>query len=147
MSTFNPETFLNAEISDANATAYTPCPEGEFNAAIKAIKPRVLTDGRAVLDITWNVDDETARQETCMAEPTCRQTIWLDTTESGGLDFGKGKNVGLGRLREAVGQNQAGKPWAPGMLLGQVAKIKVAHSIDKRDNVTINADVKAVLPL
>lgn len=147
MSTFNPDTFLNTETDAANATAYTPVPEGEFTASIKAIKPRVLTDGRAVLDVTWTVDDEAARQETGMAEPSVRQTVWLDTTESGGLDFGKGKNVGLGRLRDAVGQNAAGKPWAPGMLVGQVAKVKVSHSIDKRDGVTINADVKAVLPL
>lgn len=147
MSAFNPDTFLNTEATEANATAYTPVPEGEFNASIKTIKPRVLTDGRAVLDISWVVDDEQARTETGMAEPSVRQTIWLDTTESGGLDFGKGKNVGLGRLRDAVGQNQAGKPWAPGMLVGQVAKVKVSHSIDKRDGVTIQADVKAVLPL
>lgn len=147
MSAFNPDVFLNTEATEANATAYTPVPEGEFNASIKTIKPRVLTDGRAVLDISWVVDDEQARTETGMAEPSVRQTIWLDTTESGGLDFGKGKNVGLGRLRDAVGQNQAGKPWAPGMLVGQVAKVKVSHSIDKRDGVTIQADVKAVLPL
>jgi|JI10StandDraft_1071094.scaffolds.fasta_scaffold76519_5 hypothetical protein len=147
MSAFNPDTFLNTETDSANSSTYTPVPEGEFNAAIKAIKPRVLTDGRAILDVTWTVDDEIARNETGMAEPSVRQTLWLDTTESGGLDFGKGKNVGLGRLREAVGQNQAGKPWAPGMLVGQVAKVKVGHSIDKRDGVTINADVKAVLPL
>ena len=147
MSTFNPDTFLNTETAEANATAYTPVPEGEFPASIKAIKPRVLTDGRAVLDVTWIVDDETARQETGMAEPSVRQTLWLDTTESGGLDFGKGKNVGLGRLREALGQNAPGKPWAPGMLVGGVAKVKVSHSIDKRDNVSINADVRAVLPL
>lgn len=147
MSAFNPDLFLNTETDSASATTYTPVPEGEFNASIKTIKPRVLTDGRAVLDITWTVDDETARQETGMAEPSVRQTLWLDTTESGGLDFGKGKNVGLGRLREALGQNQAGKPWAPGMLVGQVATVKVSHSIDKRDGVTINAEVKAVLPL
>jgi hypothetical protein len=147
MSAFNPDTFLNTETDSANSSTYTPVPEGEFNASIKAIKPRVLTDGRAVLDVTWTVDDEIARNETGMADPMVRQTLWLDTTESGGLDFGKGKNVGLGRLREAVGQNQAGKPWAPGMLVGQVAKVKVGHSIDKRDGVTINADVKAVLPL
>ena len=147
MSSFNPDTFLNTETSEANATAYTPVPEGEFQASIKSIKPRVLTDGRAVLDVTWIVDDEVARQETGMAEPSVRQTLWLDTTESGGLDFGKGKNVGLGRLREVLGQNAPGKPWAPGMLVGGVAKVKVSHSIDKRDGVTINADVKAVLPL
>ena len=147
MSAFNPDVFLNTETDSANSSTYTPVPEGEFTASIKAIKPRVLTDGRAVLDVTWTVDDEVARNETGMAEPSVRQTLWLDTTESGGLDFGKGKNVGLGRLREAVGQNQAGKPWAPGMLVGQVAKVKVGHSIDKRDGVTINADVKAVLPM
>lgn len=147
MSTFNPDTFLNTETSDSNATAYTPVPEGEFTASIKALKPRVLTDGRAVLDITWIVDDEAVRQETGMAEPAVRQTLWLDITEFGGLDFGKGKNVGLGRLREAVGQNVSGKPWQPGMLVGQVATIKVGHSIDKRDNVTVQADVKAVAPL
>jgi hypothetical protein len=147
MSSFNPDSFLSTETSDSNATTYTPCPEGEFTASIKGIKPRVLTDGRAVLDVTWTVDDETARQETGMAEPSVRQTLWLDITESGGLDFGKGKNVGLGRLRDAVNQNQSGKPWSPAMLVGQVAKVKVAHSIDKRDGVTINAEVKAVLPL
>ena len=147
MSTFNPDTFLNTETAEANATAYTPVPEGEFQASIKAIKPRVLTDGRAVLDVTWIVDDETARQETGMAEPSVRQTLWLDTTESGGLDFGKGKNVGLGRLREALDQNQSGKPWAPGMLVGGVAKIKVTHSIDKRDNETIQANVTSTVKL
>jgi hypothetical protein len=147
MSQFNPDTFLSTETQSANATTYVPVPEGEHQAMIKTIKPRVLTDGRAVLDVTWAVDSDEARAETGMAEPTVRQTLWLDTTEQGGLDFGKGKNVQLGRLRDALGQNQSGKPWAPGMLVGGVAKIKVAHSIDKRDGETINADVKAVAPL
>ena len=105
MSAFNPDTFLNTETDSANSSTYTPVPEGEFNAAIKAIKPRVLTDGRAVLDVTWIVDDEAARNETGMAEPMVRQTLWLDTTESGGLDFGKGKTEGHGRPREPVCQD------------------------------------------
>lgn len=147
MSAFNPDTFLNSETSEANATTYVPVPEGEFNASIKDVKPRVLSDGRAVLDLSWIVDDEQARVETGMAEPLVRQTLWLDITEQGGLDFGKGKNVGLGRVREALGQNQSGKPWAPGMLIGGVAKVKVAHSIDKRDNVTIQANVSSVVAL
>lgn len=147
MSAFNPDTFLNSETNEANATTYVPVPEGEFNASIKDVKPRVLSDGRAVLDLSWIVDDEQARVETGMAEPLVRQTLWLDITEQGGLDFGKGKNVGLGRVREALGQNQSGKPWAPGMLIGGVAKIKVTHSIDKRDNVTVQANVSSVVAL
>lgn len=147
MSAFDPNTFMNTEVTESNATTYTPVPEGEFTASIKSVTPRVLTDGRAVFDLQWIVDDEQARNETGMAEPMVRQTLWLDITESGGLDFGKGKNVGLGRVREALDQNQSGKPWAPGMMVGGVAKIKVTHSIDKRDNVTVQANVSSVVKL
>jgi len=143
MSAFNPDTFLNTETSEANATVYVPVPEGEWPGVIKEIKPRVLDDGRPILDVNYIIDDEGVRQETGMAEPKVRQSIWLDVTEAGGLDFGKGKNVALGRLREALGQNQSGKPWAPGMLVGGVAKVKITHSIDKRDGQTVQANVVA----
>lgn len=146
MSAFNPDTFLNTQTNEANDTVTIPVPEGEHPAAVKSIKPRVLTDGRAVLDIYWTVNSDEAREATGQAEPMVRQSVWLDITEQGGLDFGKGKNVQLGKVRDAVGQNQSGKPWAPGMLVGAAAMVKVAHSIDKRDGETIQADVKAVLP-
>lgn len=146
MSAFNPATFLNTESTQANDTVAIPVPEGEHPAAIKTIKPRVLDDGRAVLDVFWTVNSDEARDATGQAEPFVRQSVWLDITESGGLDFGKGKNVTLGKLRDAVGQNQSGRPWAPGMLIGSAAIVKVGHSIDKRDGETIQADVKAVLP-
>jgi len=129
MSSFNPDTFLNTETDSASATNYTPVPEGEFNASIKAIKPRVLTDGRAVLDVTWTVDDEVARQETGMAEPSVRQTIWLDTTESGGLDFGKGMNVRLGRAREACNLNRPGQPFGFDMFVGHQVKAAISHEV------------------
>ena len=147
MSAFDPNSFLNTEVTESNATVYTPIPEGEFPAVIKKINPRVLTDGRAVLDVTWTVKDDAVSEEVGMAEPMARQTLWLDLTESGMLDFGKGKNVQLGRLRDALGQNVSGKPWQPGMLVGGAGKIKIKHSIDRRDGVTIQADVAAVAPL
>lgn len=147
MSAFNPEAFLNASFNDANSTQYEQVPEGEFQAVIDTVTPRVTNTGKALLNIKWKVDDEGVRTQTGMAEPSVFQTVWLDVTESGGLDFGRGKNVQLGKLRDALGQNQAGKPWAPGMLQGQVARIKVKHSIDKRDNVTINAEVNGVTKL
>ena len=144
MSSFNPDLFLNTEIDESNSTTYVPVPEGEFPGSIKELKPRVLTDGRAVLDVTWIIESEEAREATGMAEPRCRQTIWLDLDSNGMLDFGKGKNVALGRLREAVGQNQSGKIWQPGMLVGQMATVKVTHSIDKRDQ-SIQANVTSVV--
>jgi hypothetical protein len=147
MSTFDLNNFLNTEITEANSTTYVPVPEyDEVPASIKAIVPRTAGD-KPILDVQWSIDDDEAREVTGMAEPMARQTIWLDVTESGGLDFRKGRNVQLGKLREALGQNVSGKPWQPGMLVGGVGKVKVKHSIDKRDGETINANVVSVLPL
>ena len=147
MSTFNPEAFMNATFNDSNSTQYEQVPEGEFQAVIDTVTPRTTGTGKALLSVRWKVDDEGVRNQTGMAEPSVFQTVWLDVTEQGGLDFGKGKNVQLGKLRDALNQNAAGKPWAPGMLVGGIAKIRVKHSIDKRDNVTLNAEVSAVTKL
>lgn len=125
-SVFNPDTFLNTTTTDANETSYTPIPEGEWKAQIKKIEPRGAKEA-ALLDVFWGVDEPEVVEQTGMASPIVRQSVFLDITETGGLDKGKGKNVQLGKLREAVGQNQNGKPWQPGMLIGQVAKIKVVH--------------------
>lgn len=147
MSAFNPESFMNSTVNDANSTQYEQVPEGEFQASIDTVTPRTTTTGKALLNVKWKVDDEGVRTQTGMAEPGVFQTVWLDVTESGGLDFAKGKNVQLGKLRDALGQNAPGKPWSPGMLVGGVAKIRVKHSIDKRDNVTLNAEVSGVTKL
>lgn len=149
MSLFNPDTFLNSTFTDANDTQYIPVPEGEWQATVDKVEAKVVgqENPRPVLNVIWKVTDPAVQQVTGRAENSVRQTIWLDVTESGGLDFGKGKNVGLGKLRDALGQNTPGKPWAPGMLVGGVACVKVKHSIDKRDGVTINAEVSGVTKL
>lgn len=147
-SMFNPEAFMNSTISDANSSQYNVTPEGEFKGVISKIEVKTVgADNKPVINVTWKIDDEGVRNETGLSEPIARQTIWLDVTEQGGLDMGKGKNVGLGKLREALGQNQPGKPWMPGMLEGGVALVKIKHSIDKRDNVTIQANVNGVTKL
>jgi len=63
-------------------------------------------------------------------EPKVRQSLMLDVRADGALEFGKGKNVGLGRVREALGQNSTGRPWSFPMLGGQLAKVKVKHRLD-----------------
>lgn len=149
MSAFNPDSFMNASVTDANDTQYVPVPEGEFQATVDKVEAKVVGQDtpRPIINVTWKTSDPAVQNVTGRAENSVRQTIWLDVTESGGLDFGKGKNIGLGKLREALGQNKPGQSWAPGMLVGGVAKIKVKHSIDKRDGVTVNAEVSAVTKL
>ncbi len=144
MSSFNPDTFLNTEFTESFDTTKIPCPEGEFQAMLKDFKVRVTTTGQVVMDVFWIVMDEEAQEATGQAEPMVRQSIWLDVLDSGALDGGKGKNVDLGKLRDALGQNQKGQLWTPGQLKGGVAMVKVIQSIDKRDNETVQADVRSV---
>jgi len=147
MSQFNPDLFMQTSSTESLSTKLIPVPEGEFPGVIKSVTPRTLPSGSAVVDVVWGIDSPEVASVTGIANPTVRQSLWLDLTESGGLDFSKGKNVQLGRLREAVGQNKAGKAWAPSMLMGAAAKIKVTQSPDKNDPDTIYANVSAVSAL
>jgi hypothetical protein len=147
-STFDPSLFLQTSVTEANATRLVPVPEGEFQGVIKEINPRsVGNEGRVVMDVTWAVEGAEIKQLLGMDTATVRQSIWLDFTDTGGLDFGAGKNVGLGRLREALKQNTAGKPWSPSNLVGATGLVKVVHSVDKNDSTIIYANVGAVTAL
>ncbi len=127
---FDELTFLNTTTEGENSTEYTPVPEKEYQAVILKIGTRNGSGDKgdwAVLDVTWQIDDAIAAEITGIDSPTVRQTIFLNLSESGGLDMGRGKNIQLGRLREAVGQNSGA--WTPTMLEGNVATIKVEHRI------------------
>lgn len=126
---FDADSFMSQTTEGEMSTEFTPVPEGERNAVIDSINPRETSSDKGdfvILDITWKLDDAEAAEVTGIENPSVRQSIFLDMTESGGLDMGKGKNIQLGRLREAVGQNKPG-PWAPSMLIGSVAKIRIEH--------------------
>jgi hypothetical protein len=134
MSTFSPDTFLDATFTDSNSTARVPIPEDDYPAVVKDVKvsPWTSRDGTKSgqrLDVVWAIDSDSARQATGMNEPQCRQGIMLDLTEAGGLDFAKGRNIQLGRLREATGLNVPGRPFSFRMLIGQAAKVHVSHRV------------------
>ena len=145
---FDPNTFLDMTMTDANSTVSTPVPEGEYIGIISG-DPEVRTwQGRKdptksglALDITWDVDDAAVKALLQRDRITVKQGIMLDLNEGGGLDTGKGRNVSLGRLRDAVGLNQSGQPFNFRMLAGKVAKIAIKHRIDGD---AIYAEVKGV---
>jgi len=140
---FDPSVFESQQFDQPNDTVYVAIPEGEYVAMIKSKKFR-NEKGYIILDITWLVDNEQVKEVTGMKEPTVRQSLFLDVTSSGGLDFAKGKNVKLGRLREATKLNTPGQAFSFGMLEGRPAKISIKHRVDGRDTF---ADVKEVAPL
>jgi hypothetical protein len=67
--------------------------------------------------------------------------IMLDLNESGGIDTGKGRNVPLGRFREALDLNKPGQPFAFRMIAGRPVKVSIKHRIEGDQ---IYSDVAAV---
>ena len=128
------ETFLNATTTEATSTEYAAIPENEYNAVVHKIDLRTPKDS-VILEIHWALDAPGVED----AEgKVARMSIFLDTTADGQLAVGKGKNVKLGRVRTALGQNEAGTPWAPSMMMGAVARIKVTNSAGKDGQIYSN---------
>lgn len=149
MSNFDPQTFLDSNFEGSNSTSRTPCPEGEYPAVIKDVEvnawtSRDQTKSGLRLDVRYSIDDESVKAAVGLPEPTVRQGLMLDLTPSGGLDMGKGRNIGLGRLREATRLNDPAKPFNFRMLVGQMVKVKVTHRVADE---AIYDEVKAVAPL
>lgn len=136
---FDADTFKSSTVTGENDTVFTPIPEGEYQALAGKVDVRQAKSS-IILDITWEIDDAAVEAVTGRDKNSARQSIFLDITESGGLDMSKGKNVQLGKLREALGQNGPGA-WSPSMIEGNVARVKIAHRLYESQ---IFSDVKGV---
>ena len=140
----DPESFVNHE-TGAMQTTFVAVPPGEYVAMIPeggVNKPRkIMIDGevRYVIDINWEVSQadpayEKVKAATGMTNPSVRQGLFLDlkTDAEGnitGFEEGPGKNVQLGRLREALNQNDVKKKWSFKHLEGATARITVEHNL------------------
>lgn len=144
---FSPEQFLEAQVTEANDTKLIPIPVGEYTAIAGDVKIATWAkkDDPSVsglkLQVVWELDSPELKEMLGRDKVTVRQDIMLDMTESGGLDMGKGKNVNLGRLREATNLNIPGQPFAFSMVSGRMAKVSVKHRVDGED---IYSEVKGV---
>jgi hypothetical protein len=147
---FDPNTFLEMTVEESNSTTSTPVPAGEYLALVEKVEARPWTkkDDPSVsgmaLDITWNIDDANVKALLERDKVTAKQGVMLDLSDSGGLDMGKGKNVGLGKLRQAMDLNEPGRPFSFKMLEGRMARVTVSHRINPKDAEQIFAEVKAV---
>lgn len=143
MSAFDVAAFENQIVEGANETKTTPVPEGDYNATIDTarVKSIAITRGERagqevpVLEVNYHLHDDTGELNKLLNRDkvTVRQDIWLDVNEHGSLAFGPNLNVQLGRLREAVGLNQPGRPFTFKMLEGQ-GPLVISVSHDTREN-------------
>jgi len=145
---FDAQSFLDSSVSGSNDTVVIPVPVGEYMGIIEKVLPRQWqskdgTTSGVALDLFWLVEDDNVKQYLGRDTVSCKQGIMLDLTPAGAVDMAKGKNIGLGRLREAVGKNDDG-PFSFAMLPGLSAKISVQHRVSGDQTF---AEVKGVAKL
>lgn len=147
---FDPDAFMEEATAEAFDTEYAQVPAGDWTAVVHDVmKPREFTNKNGetnyVMDIVWKVMDDEVKTEVGRDVVTIKQGIYLDLTPEGKLDHSRGKNIALGKVREALGLNQPGRPFALGMLRGQgPAIVRVAHKPAKDDPNVVYANVVAV---
>ena len=146
---FDAQSFLDASVTGSNDTKVVPVPVGEYMGIVDKVLPRQWqskdgTQSGIALDVFWLVEDANVKAVLGRDVVTCKQGIMLDLTPEGALDISKGKNIGLGRLREAVGKNNANEAFSFSMLPGAAARISVSH---REANDEIYSEVKAVAKL
>lgn len=132
-SLFDPLTFLTQETTEA-ASKRPPLPVGDYTATVGEVKPRVWNskDGSRsglALDIPLTVEVPAEVQAAFGIQPTLQLTdsVFVDTTEQGMMDWAPGKNRGLRYYREATGMNTAGQAFSLSKLTGHVVLVKIAH--------------------
>lgn len=128
---FDPEAFKHVTIEESLDTEIVPPDEGVYGASVRDWNLNGGTSEKgndwARLDVIWELEDPdgSQKQKTGRDTVTARQGIFLDLTDDGQLDTAKGRNVNLGRLREALGLND--RAFSFDMLDGQKAKVQVRH--------------------
>lgn len=151
----DPEQFMN-QPTDPMSTTYPVIPEGEypmmFDADPEMLVPRKVEwqDKQTGEDrFFWQmelrciVQDEAVKAKLQLDRVTTRCRVNLDFNDDGSLSTDRTKNIFLGRIRDALGQNEAG--WVPKSLLGAGPFMgKVTHTSDKKNPEIKYAEVTSV---
>lgn len=157
---FDPDTFMNQNVDQPLAENFTPIPTGDYQMMVgdfdrSAFGVAKWTDkqsGEEREQITFEcpmvlqAPEVAAKMQRDKLVSTYRMFIDLDAT--GQIDASPDKNVKLGRLRKALGQNNPGLPWNFNMLKNQGPVMgRIGHREDKHDKERKFAEVVSVAPM
>ena len=137
---FNKEAFLNQTVEKVMDTSRPPFPE-DIHEDLQITKVDI-TDGIiskgdrkgkpwAQLNLTLGTNDPDIKAEMKITDEdrmaTVRYDVFLDLDDDGNLDVGEGRNIGLGKLRQAVGQNNEDEWTIMDLHLATVPYTQVKH--------------------
>jgi len=129
---FDPVQFADQVITESLDTKLVPIPIGSYQAVAEKFQIRQNagkkdpTQVYVSLDITWEILDENVKAAINRDKATVTQGILIDI-DNGRLAVGPGKNIGLGKLREALSLNIPGEPFSLAMIPGRMAKVTIMH--------------------
>lgn len=144
---FDPDTFLNQDTSGPLATTIRPAPEGEYQAVVSAdgeqkdwFREAEWEDKKTgehrsapVAEIPMEITDPRIKAALPERDRVIVPFKFFLDMKDGRLDTGPDKNIRLGQLRAALGQNGPG-PWNWSMLRGAgPVLVKVTQRSDPKD--------------
>lgn len=149
---FNPDEFMTQTIDQPLETEFKLCPAGEYQAMIDDFTSEAfekfdfeyqrgpnagLPGSMTKFNCPFVINDEKAKAELNRDKVVVSKQIILDIAkDSGQLDWGTNKNIALGQIRSAAGQNSPG-PWSISQLRGAgPCMVKVEHITFKRKDGT-----------
>lgn len=157
---FNANSFVNQTFTGANSTRYVTAPEGDYTLMIDSRSTDVekwMSENEAKkgpnagrvfvsMDVPVEILDDTVRATLQQEHVYSRYRMILDFDKDGRLDFSEGKNVKLGKLRDALHQNDPSQPWNPVMLGNSSVPFKghVIETPDKTDPTVKYSEVSRV---
>ena len=137
------ENLFQTAVEGVNSTKLNLLPPGPYRAQISKVTPPENLGDKGSVGFRVYFDILNKPDEEAVFAPL-NATIFLDLTPQCYLDMGEGKNVGLGRLREAVGQNTP-DPWTFQNLVGALCQVLVEHVPSKKEAGVVNAQVKKIV--
>lgn len=140
---FDADAFMNTTYDQPLDTQMSNMPDGEYSAMVgdfdsTALKTVNTKNGpRTILEIPFVLQDNDGSLAAKLGprqQYIHKESYWLDFDANGSLAFGPDKNIRLGQLRAALGQNERGVPWAPAMMrnMGPL-RIAIKTTPDKND--------------
>lgn len=138
---FDVGSFASAQFEGKNDTRRLQIAQKDYRMSIlgpfgeeKKTRIKVTDKGNIMLVLALELEDpEQVASLGINKMPTVYHNLFLDVTPQGTLDMGPFKNGDLGKLREALGLNQDGKPWAFQDFVGRSIVGKLEYRPNEQD--------------
>ena len=139
-SMFDPEAFLDATLPGGNSTKREIVPMGAYKAHVGKLVVKGGTISKEgenygkpwrALNIQWVIENQAVNDLLDLPRVTVYDSVFLDLDDEGQIAMSKGKNIKLGKLREAIGLNSG--PVQFRAFEGRPATISVGHEPYKED--------------